>query len=194
MSGPRFEELYGPAPSPEKRERLEQTHELLVAAGAPPELPPGLQPVPSGSEGRLLPRRRRFALLALAAALGAATFGIGYLVGDQGDGPKPRRIFAMAGTSAAPTARGSLAMFAADVAGNLPIELTIRGLPELAAGGTYELWLTKDGKPVARSGSFVVEDDETAVVPLSTPWQPTDRHGWAVTRSGSTEALLRSSS
>lgn len=191
MSGPRFDELYGPAASPEERERLKSTHEQLVAAGAPPELPPGLQPI--STESRILPRRRRFALLALAAALGIAVFGVGYLVGDQDDGRHPRRVFAMAGTNAAPTARGSLAMYAADIAGNLAIELTIRGLPELPQGDTYELWLTKNGEPVARSGSFVVEDDETAVVPLNSPWQPTDLHGWAVMRHGSKEALLQSS-
>ena len=43
MSGPDFDELVGgdDLPGPE-RERLQRVHELLVAAGPPPELPPEL--------------------------------------------------------------------------------------------------------------------------------------------------------
>ena len=39
MSGPNFDELVGAELPPSERERLRLVHDLLVAAGPPPELP-----------------------------------------------------------------------------------------------------------------------------------------------------------
>jgi hypothetical protein len=193
MTGPDLGELFDESMPAGQRERVGRVHAMLLEAGPPPELPPSVAPVPAVAEQRLFPRRRRFALLALAAALGAVLFGAGVLVGNQRSDVEAARILSLAGTGAVPGAQGSLAMFASDAAGNLEIELTIRGLPELPAGDTYELWLTKNGEPVARSGSFVVEEGETAVVHLNSPWKPLAEQQWAIMRAGSDEPLLRSS-
>jgi hypothetical protein len=129
-------------------------------------------------------------LLALAAALGIALFGLGYLFGERDTTAEPARLLSLRGTSVAPGAQASMAVYAADAAGNREIELTVRGLPELPSGSEYELWLTKDGEPVARSGSFVVDEGETTVVHLTTPWRPALREQWSVMREGSTQPLL----
>ena len=43
MTGkPDFRDLVGEDLTPEERDRLEHVHELLIAAGPPPELPPAL--------------------------------------------------------------------------------------------------------------------------------------------------------
>src|SRR5437588_621917 len=64
---PEFRELVGDDLTPEERARLERVHELLVAAGPPPELPPALAEPPGESEPSpmVLPRRRAGAILAL---------------------------------------------------------------------------------------------------------------------------------
>jgi len=175
--------------APDERERLRRVHELLLAAGRPPELPPALQLVHAEEPVRLLPRRRRAALLALAAALALAVFGAGYIVGDRGEKAQPGRVVAMAGLGDAAGARASLAIFDADDAGNWPMELTIRGLQPLPAGQTYELWLVRDGKLVQQCGVFAVKGDET-VVPLNAPFKLKEYDGWIVVRRGETEPLL----
>ena len=67
---PEFDELVGQDLGREERERLERVHELLVAAGPPPDFP-------SARAVELRPRRRRGALLAIAAALAVAAFALG---------------------------------------------------------------------------------------------------------------------
>jgi hypothetical protein len=188
---PSLDDLLGAEPLPAaQRQRIEGVHAMLREAGPPPELPPSLAPDPSVGAQRLMPRRRRVALLALAAALAIALFGLGYLFGERDSGAEPTRLLSLRGTAVAPDAQASMAVYAADAAGNREIELTVRGLPELPEGSEYELWLTKDGEPVARSGSFVVEEGETTVVHLTTPWRPALREQWSVMREGSTEPLL----
>jgi hypothetical protein len=186
---PDFEELVGEDLEPAERERLRRVHELLVAAGPPPELPPELR---AGREGgavvplRRVGRRRTGPALILAAALAAAAFGAGFLVGDRSDAEAaPERTVVMRGGGA----RASLAIFPRDDAGNWPMEMTVRGLPELPDGRSYELWLTKDGRPDARCGTFVVAGAKT-VVPLNAPYRLTDYDGWIITRTGSRTTLL----
>src|SRR5262249_29739042 len=84
MTGPPdFRNLLGDDVPEEEFERLRRVHELLVAAGPPPELSPSLgRPPEIGGRLLSLPRRRRSALLLIAAALVAGLFGVGFLVGS----------------------------------------------------------------------------------------------------------------
>lgn len=182
---PDFDELVGPV-EPGERERLRRVHELLVAAGPPPEHPPALAR-PAGAEHvRLGSRRRRGALLALAAALGAAAFAVGVFVGDA-RGPSPERVVALTGASGA---TASIDVFDADEAGNWPMELEVEGLAPSPGGGLYELWLTRNGAPAALCGSFLTEEDGTAVVPMNAPWRLDEFDGWIVVEQGTTEPVL----
>jgi hypothetical protein len=190
--GPEFDDLVGGDIPADERERLRRVHDLLVEAGPPPELPEGLQPVPGEERANvypLFPRRRWAAAAALAAALAAATFGVGYLVGDREATAEPARVVVMNGTPEASAARASLAVYDVDEAGNWPMELTVRGLPPLPDGETYELWLTKDGELAKPCGVFTVGSG-TTVVPLTAPYRLRDFDGWVVVRQGSTEPVL----
>ncbi len=77
---PDFRELVGDDLPDEERARLERVHELLVAAGPPPELPPALvepdlEPRdldPRDESVKFLPRRRAGFVLGIAAAVGVA--------------------------------------------------------------------------------------------------------------------------
>lgn len=189
--GPEFDDLVARDVPADERERLRRVHDLLVEAGPPPELPEGLQPVPDEERANvypLFPKRRWAAVAALAAALAAATFGVGYLVGDREATAEPARVVVMNGVSAS-AARASLAVYDVDEAGNWPMELTVRGLPPLPAGETYELWLTKNGKLAEPCGVFAVGSG-TTVVPLTAPYRLRDFDGWVVVRQGSTEPVL----
>ena len=61
---PNFRDLVGEGLPPTEQERLERVHEMLIAAGPPPELPPELEDVNNGRgmafepEPIGLPRRR----------------------------------------------------------------------------------------------------------------------------------------
>lgn len=171
-----------------ERDRLEAVHARLVAAGAPPELPPGLEypPAPPAAQVVRFPRRYRYTALAAAASFAIAVFGVGYVVGGARAPDEPARSLAMTGQGAEAT----LAVFAADAAGNWPMRLTVSGLPVLPSGEQYELWLTKDGELAEPCGTFVVEGAETDVR-LNAPYRLRDFTGWVVTRAGDEEFVLR---
>ena len=133
-----------------------------------------------------LARRRRVGVLALAAALGAVAFAVGFLVAESG-GPNTDRVIAMSGTGGA---SASLEVFEIDAAGNWPMELRVEGLPPLPSGRLYELWLTKDGGLAALCGSFLVETDGTTVVPMNAPWRFSEFDGWVVVEAGSETPVL----
>lgn len=180
---PDFEELIGTGLETDERERLRSVHELLVATGPPPELPPALQTLPAERSAALLPRRRRFALIAIAASLAAAAFGGGFLVG--GRDATPQYVVALAGTELAQEARGAIEVLPADADGNWPMRVTVSNL----AAGTYELWLTKGGRPAESCGRFAITGTKASVT-LSVPYKLKDYDGWIVTRRGSTRPLL----
>ena len=184
-NGPSFDELVE-AGDPD-RTRLSAAHELLVAAGAPPELPPSLETAPPEPKSTVIafPRRRYTAIAAVAIAA-TVLFGAGYAIGGR-DGPEqPVQTIAMTGPAGA---TGSIALLAADVAGNWPMTLEVSGLPPLPQGETYTLWLTKEGKLAESCGSFTVAAG-TTTVPLNAPYRLRQFDDWVVVRTGTTAPIL----
>ena len=80
--------------SPEDEARLRRVHEMLVAAGPPPELPRGHRPGARHAAGRQGRRAldagaaRPVAALLIAAAVAAACFGGGYVLANQAHSSK----------------------------------------------------------------------------------------------------------
>jgi hypothetical protein len=128
-----------------------------------------------------------------AAALALAAFGAGWLVSENvGDEPFAIDfVLPMRGTDAMPQARASLEVAEIDDAGNWPMRLTVRGLPELPDRGRYELALTKGDRIAASCGFFAVEGEKT-VAYLNAPYRLRDYDDWVVTRAGSSRILLTS--
>ena len=107
------------------------------------------------------PRRRLAASVVLAAAVALAAFGGGYFwaAARRGASFATDFVLPMVGTPAAPTARASLEVGERDEAGNWPMRMIVRNLPELPDRGRYELSLTQDGRLAASCGFFLVSDD-----------------------------------
>jgi Anti-sigma-K factor rskA len=179
---PEFDDLVGDDLDPAERARLERVHDLLVAAGPPPE--PAARVVP------LRPHRRRGALLALAAALAVAAFAIGAAVGNHTAGRSVDFVVTMEGTATAPAASASLAVFEADAAGNWPMRMTVSGLDPRGSGKPFELWLTRDGKLAALCGTFLTSDEGRASVPMTAPYDFDEFDGWVVVVEGTKTPLL----
>lgn len=167
--------------------RLRRVHQLLLAAGPPPDLSPELQhpPVPGGAADRpevtfLLRRRRGLAaVLALAAAL--AAFAGGYAFGHSKS--KTATFAAIRSVPMHGTAgrHGLIRLGEEDSVGNWPMVVDVSGLPELTGSqGYYELWLTRHGKAVAPCGSFRVHGNTTSVR-FTVPYKLQGFDGWVVT-------------
>ena len=184
---PSFDELVD-AGDPE-RARLQGAHELLVAAGAPPELPPSLETAPPEPRATVIafPRRRYTAIAAVAIAA-TVLFGAGYAIGGRDSPEQPVQTIAMKGPAGA---TASIALLALDEAGNWPMTLEVSGLPPLPGGGTYTLWLTRDGKLAESCGAFAVATGTTKV-PLNAPYKLKTFDAWVIVRTGTTQPLLRS--
>lgn len=179
---PDFDELVGGDLEPAERARLERVHELLIAAGPPPTEAPT-------APSELRPRRRRGALLAMAAALAVSAFALGAALVD-GSGRPVEFVATMEGTPAAAAAAASLVVFDLDAAGNWPMELSVDGLPPAESGRPYELWLTRDGELDALCGGFLTDADGSATVPMNAPYRFDDSIGWVVVEKGTTTPLL----
>jgi hypothetical protein len=182
-----FDELIGGDDlTPEEEARLRRVHDLLLEAGPPPELTRALaEPAAAPDEAEILhfPLRRRLAVtLVAAAAIVIAGFGSGYLVGHAKAKPESfaaERTVWMHGST--PGDAAVLRIAGRDNVGNWPMELEVHGLPKQPErSASYELWLTKDGKPVASCGSFRV-DTGTTTVRLSVPYRFSEYDGWVVT-------------
>ena len=180
---PDFDELVGTDLEPGERERLEHVHGLLIAAGPPPDL---LEP----KVVRLAQRRRRGVLLALAAAIAVTAFALGAAAVDGSAGRSVAFEQAMAGTTAASHASGSLVVYELDDAGNWPMELRVNGLQPASSGRPFELWLTRGGRLEALCGSFLTSDSGAAAVPMNAPYNFDDFDGWVVVAEGSETPLL----
>ncbi len=186
MRPPEFEDIVDVDDT--ERERLRRVHDMLVAAGPPPELTPELAAGPTirmtlGQGGRTRRHmQRRVALLAAAFVVLALTFLVGYLSGNTSNAAHGH-LLRLAGTAAAPTAQASLRLDDADVQGNWPMELAAVGLPKLGAKGYYEVFLVRHGKIIGPCGSFVVSKSKAPVaVSLSAPYAVRSGDGWIVTK------------
>jgi hypothetical protein len=186
--GPNFEELVGSDLDAAERDRLRRVHDLLVAAGPPPEMSalsaPAVEEAPAPQPRG---RRRRGALIAFATTLGlVAAFAIG--VGVAGlDDPSVDRVVALSGPTGA-SAR--IEVYELDDGGNWPMRIEVQGLAPAEEGRLFQLWLTKGGKPAALCGSFFTDVDGDAVVPMNAPWRLSDFDGWIVVEEGSQTPLL----
>jgi hypothetical protein len=187
MSGPDFRELVGDEGTQEELAQLRRAHDLLVAAGPPPELSPHLSDAPQVGKTRaaVFRRRRPATVLALVAGLALAAFFIGYAVAKQGTGFSAARTIPMHGVGRLAAAHADLAIGSRDVGGNYPLKMTVRGLPRLQNDGWYELLLSKSGRPTLSCGSFRV-DGRSLTVRLSVPYDlgdfPKLFDGWVVVR------------
>ena len=167
---PDFHELIGDDLEPAERERLERVHNMLIAAGPPPELPQELAepPRPEGKLVELARRRLRTGLL-LAATIVLAAFAAGYLLGHRGEtsssGSFPTAETAVLGTS--PDQLAVVRFGQVDENGNRPMIVNVNGLDRLKDGDYYTLFMTRDGKPIVTCGTFNVSDEGVTTVRFS---------------------------
>ncbi len=180
---PDFRDLVGDDLSERDRARLEHVHDLLVEAGPPPELPPSLAEAPrsNAQSPSWLPRRRIGAAFSLAAAIALVAFLGGYVAGLNKNDFDSTREVAMHGTGAEADASALIKLGAIDAAGNVPMVVTVRGLPRLSGRAYYELFLTRNGKPLASCGTFNVEPG-TTTLDFTVPYSLKRFDGWVVTR------------
>jgi hypothetical protein len=175
--------------SPDEEQKLRRVHQLLVAAGPPPELSSDLSrpPVPNDEadapEVAFLFRRRHGRALVLALAAALAAFLGGYAFGHSKGKPAAFtsiRTVAMHGRSSA-AAHGVINIADKDSVGNWPMQFEVSGLPQQSSRAAYyELWLTRNGKAVAPCGSFRV-NAKTTRVRLSVSYPLKNFDGWVVT-------------
>jgi hypothetical protein len=178
---PDFDDLIGSDVPAEERARLRRAHDMLVAAGPPPDVPQSLEEPPARAD-RVVPlSRRRATWLGLAAALAvAAAFASGFLLGDRDETFETRRSVSMQGTDRAPRASALIELGAPDSQGNWPMLVTVSGLRPLPKGGYYELLLTRDGRPLATCGSFKVKAEGETTVRLGASYDVSRFDGWVV--------------
>jgi hypothetical protein len=185
-----FDELIGAEPQGPERERLRRTHDLLLAAGPPPELAPELEAGPTLAMTLGRPPRhmkRRLALIAAAIVAVAVVFLGGYIAGNRNSAapttPNAARVLELQGTALAPNALATLHVRPRDDAGNWPMTLDANGLPALPDEGYYAVYVVRNGKPWKPCGWFTVNGPHDGVsVPLNAPWQLEQSDRWVVTR------------
>jgi hypothetical protein len=194
MTGPDFDEL-AEGTTPEERDELRRAHDLLLAAGPPPELPPYLAEAPRMKAQKppaltTVPKRRFGALVTAAAGVAAVAFVVGYVIANVGGSSEPNvlRTIPMRPTAAGATQSAAVIdILDNGEGGNIPLNLTVSGLRKLPDGGYYELWLTRvvRGKQVriVSCGTFVAPDDDRIEVALNAPYKLGEgTPGWIVTR------------
>jgi hypothetical protein len=184
---PKFNDLVGEGLPPTEQERLERVHEMLIAAGPPPELPPELEEPPDElgiareREPLGLPRRRVGAALALAAAIALIAFLGGYLAGYKHTGGTSfESVRSVALTNA--QAQAVVKFGPKDANGNTPMQLKVAGLKKLTADDYYTLYMTKDGKPVVVCGSFNVRGPQSTTLKFPVAYDPGNFNGLEIAR------------
>jgi hypothetical protein len=191
---PSFEELVGKETTGAERERLRHTHELLLRAGQPAELPPQLRKAPSMGVVNLQERRRKtkqrvLVLLAASVAV-AAVFFAGYAVSSQRHNTTASvggtQLISLKGTALAPHARATLEVWDSRD-GNLPMRLSVAGLRKLPPHSYYDVYLVRHGQlePWGLCGSFVVSGSSSVLtLKFNAPYGHEKGDSWVVTRPG----------
>lgn len=185
---PDFNELAGEDLPAEERERLRHAHDLLLAAGPMPELPPGLEEPRLRDRPKrldenayqLLPRRRTGAALALAAAIALIAFVGGYTAGFRHDGFATQYTVPLHASSGL-AASAKIQIGKRDSHGNWPLRVEAKGLPKLGNGGYYEMYLTR-GKHIWTCGTFAGGGQSTVKVRLTVPYSFRTGDGWIVAK------------
>jgi hypothetical protein len=99
-------------------------------------------------------------------------------------------VITMTGVGAERDATASIRLLHEDDAENWPMDVLVRGLePSRDREDFYELWLSRDGEPIASCGRFLVGDGLTRVT-LTVPYGLRAFDGWIVTRAGSDAPVL----
>ena len=185
---PDFDELVGTDLEPEERDRLRRAHDLLIAAGPPPELPPELADPTGPPEAEVVPfwnRRRNAAIAVLAAALAALAFGVGYLTGHtKSDKGFTEGAIVMRGTVAAPEAAPARSSSGArDDAGNWPMLVRVSTLAEAPSGALLHALADEEGQAgrrrAARSSSAAAT--HPTEVEFTVAYKRPNFDGWVVT-------------
>jgi hypothetical protein len=180
---PEFRDLVGDDLPPDERARLERVHEMLIAAGPPPELPPELQVVPSerpAAEPVALPRRRVGAALALAAAIALIAFLGGYIAGHSGAGQSFQSIQNV--TLGSRQASAVVRFGPKDANGNTTMDVKVKGLQPLPEDDYYVLFMTKNGKPVVACGTFNIRHGGPTSLKFTVAYDPKDFDGLQLAR------------
>lgn len=190
---PDFDDLFGNDVSPAEHDRLRHVHDLLVAAGPPPELTPELESVQWPEEAlaplgltRRAGKRKHSRLLLVAAVLTIATaaFLVGQATRTNSTSMDVREVVKLQGTALDRDALATLELGNPDLQGNWPMMLHATGLQALPEAGYYDLYLTRKGKPVALCATFNVNRQGEVNIRFSAAYQLEhfDRGGWVVTR------------
>lgn len=196
MNPPNLDDLLEGIEDPRERDRLRRMHDLLVAAGPPPELSPALAGAPAAPvvedeepDTSWLPPRRLGAVLLVGAGLLGAAFGVGYIAGEGGSDSRPAaappeqtaRVIALRPSDQNNTAGASIRLGRKRADGNWPMIVTVRGLDHLARGDYYTLALTRKGKPVVTCGTFNVATTGTTTIRMIAAYDLENFDGWAIT-------------
>ena len=176
---PDFNDLVGTDLGPDERARLERVHELLVAAGPPPDD----VPAPAAPS----PQRHRWAALAIAAALAITAFAMGAALTGADDANVDFRV-SLQGVGGFEDASAVLTVYDLDAAGNWPMKLEAQDLSPLPER-PFELWLTRNSELIASCGTFRTDSTGSAIVRLNAPYRFDDFDGWVVVEAG-TDGLI----
>jgi hypothetical protein len=192
MTGrPDFDDLVGRDLPAAERDRLRHAHDLLVEAGPPPELSPEMDAVPWPDDaleplvGRRRSKSRRPLLLAATIATAVVA---GFLVGQatstssSGNSIGGREVVQLHGTALARDALATLKLGKPDAAGNQPMLLHVSGLPKLAKGGYYALYLTRRGQPQVSCGTINVSGATSVRMSAAYTLEAFDKNGWVIVR------------
>jgi hypothetical protein len=175
---PDFHDLVGDDLPAEERQRLERVHDLLVAAGPPPDLPAELaEPPRTGAKVAFLPRQRLRTGLVLAAALVLAAFAAGYFVGDQDEAPTTAFATEQTVVLGEESPVAVVRIGSPDEEGNRPMLVTVEGLHSLPTGDYYTLFMTRKGKPIVPCGTFKVGDSDQRTFRFTVAYDPSRYDG-----------------
>jgi hypothetical protein len=180
---PEFRDLVGDDLSPQEQARLERVHDMLIAAGPPPELPPELQEVPSErpvATPIVLPRRRVGAAIALAATIALVAFLGGFIAGHSGAGDSFQSVRDV--TLGNGQAKAVVRFAPKDANGNTTMDVKVTNLRPLPRRDYYVLLMTKNGKPVVECGTFNLRRGGPTTFKFTVAYDPSDFDGLQLAR------------